>query len=419
MKSRSLLFASPLALLLALASTANAQTIVIGSGIKTVLANGSALSPPFESLNCGSGTTCAKDSTNPGQVNITASGGGGSGYATIQEEGSSLTQRVTLNFIGSALTCVDNAGNTRTNCTLTQTPTTSASVVGSGRTITCGNALTGCGDLSADRTLAVTTSPASQTPVGTTRQVASGTGLSGGGDLSADRTLSVAASQTTISSIVAPASTALTITGNAASSWTTSAGALTLTAAAASTWSTAAGALTITGNAGLTLNTAGAANVTVDTGSSSNNVTLGTTTAGAVQIGRAAQGTTVNGNFTASQNTVFGGWQAPSSIGGAVNDWSPTNLNVSAYIIVASTSNVTLSGISASGAGAVTGRRICLLNGDATNTITLTNQDTNSTTAADRIITPSAANFVINPGAVYCLIYRASSTNRWYLEGGG
>ena len=56
----------------------DAQTIVIGSGIKTILANGSALSPPFESLNCGSGTTCAKDGTNLGQVNITASGGGGS-----------------------------------------------------------------------------------------------------------------------------------------------------------------------------------------------------------------------------------------------------------------------------------------------------------------------------------------------------
>ena len=49
--------------------------------------------------------------------------------------------------------------------------------------------LTGGGDLSADRTLALTTSPASQTPVGVTRSVATTAPLSGGGDLSADRTL--------------------------------------------------------------------------------------------------------------------------------------------------------------------------------------------------------------------------------------
>lgn len=49
---------------------------------------------------------------------LNASAGAG-GYATIQEEGSDLTQRSKLNFIGSAVTCVDDAGNTRTNCTVT------------------------------------------------------------------------------------------------------------------------------------------------------------------------------------------------------------------------------------------------------------------------------------------------------------
>lgn len=39
----------------------------------------------------------------------------GSGYSTIQEEGSSLTQRDTLNFVG-AITCVDDT--TRTTCTV-------------------------------------------------------------------------------------------------------------------------------------------------------------------------------------------------------------------------------------------------------------------------------------------------------------
>lgn len=47
-------------------------------------------------------------------------GGGGSftGYTTIQDEGSGLTQRTTLNFIGNAVSAVDNAGSTRTDVTI-------------------------------------------------------------------------------------------------------------------------------------------------------------------------------------------------------------------------------------------------------------------------------------------------------------
>lgn len=39
-------------------------------------------------------------------------------YGTIKDEGSSLTQRATLNFTGSGVSCVDNAGATRTDCTI-------------------------------------------------------------------------------------------------------------------------------------------------------------------------------------------------------------------------------------------------------------------------------------------------------------
>ncbi len=57
-----------------------------------------------------------------GTVAITKTLGGvnleASGYATVAEEGSSLTQRSILNFIGVSMTCVDNAGATRTDCTL-------------------------------------------------------------------------------------------------------------------------------------------------------------------------------------------------------------------------------------------------------------------------------------------------------------
>lgn len=42
----------------------------------------------------------------------------GSGYNTVQNGGSGLTQRNTLNFTGLGVTCADNAGSTRTDCTI-------------------------------------------------------------------------------------------------------------------------------------------------------------------------------------------------------------------------------------------------------------------------------------------------------------
>lgn len=48
---------------------------------------------------------------------IQTGGGGGGGYDTIQEEGAPLPQESALNFIGSAATATDDAGNSRTNVT--------------------------------------------------------------------------------------------------------------------------------------------------------------------------------------------------------------------------------------------------------------------------------------------------------------
>ncbi|HWP84678.1 MAG TPA: hypothetical protein VNN17_05780, partial [Terriglobia bacterium] len=45
--------------------------------------------------------------------------GGGGGYATIQDEGTNLTQRATVNFTGAGVACADNAGQSRTDCTIT------------------------------------------------------------------------------------------------------------------------------------------------------------------------------------------------------------------------------------------------------------------------------------------------------------
>lgn len=43
----------------------------------------------------------------------------GVGYDEVMEEGSGLTKRAQLNFVGANLTCVDNPGATRTDCTIT------------------------------------------------------------------------------------------------------------------------------------------------------------------------------------------------------------------------------------------------------------------------------------------------------------
>lgn len=52
----------------------------------------------------------------------TISTGGGSGYATVQDEGIAVTVRAILNFIGATVTAADDAPNTRTNVTISAAP---------------------------------------------------------------------------------------------------------------------------------------------------------------------------------------------------------------------------------------------------------------------------------------------------------
>ena len=79
---------------------------------------------------------------------------------------------------------------------------------------------------------------------------------------------------------------ALTLTGNAASSLTTSSGALTLTSAAAATWSTAAGALTLNGAAGINLQHNGTTNLVVGSAALTvqSGIVLGTTGSGNINL---------------------------------------------------------------------------------------------------------------------------------------
>jgi hypothetical protein len=56
-----------------------------------------------------------------GTLTINSSGGGGgalTAYDTVQEEGSALTMRTVLNFVGAGITASDNLGSTRTDITL-------------------------------------------------------------------------------------------------------------------------------------------------------------------------------------------------------------------------------------------------------------------------------------------------------------
>lgn len=46
-------------------------------------------------------------------------GGDGVGYAVVQDEGTGLNARGTLNLTGAGVTCTDDAGNARTNCAVT------------------------------------------------------------------------------------------------------------------------------------------------------------------------------------------------------------------------------------------------------------------------------------------------------------
>lgn len=96
-----------------------------GSGNVSISKNSGATigSQPKLNLIEGSNVTLTiADDPGNSEVDITiASTGGAGGYATVQEEGVSLTQRSNINFIGAGVTAADDAANSRTNVTLDAT----------------------------------------------------------------------------------------------------------------------------------------------------------------------------------------------------------------------------------------------------------------------------------------------------------
>lgn len=110
------------------------------------------------------------------------------------------------------------------------------------------------------------------------------------------------------------AASALTLTSNAAATWSTSAGALTLTSAAAATWSTAAG--------DLTLDSAAALN-------------LGTVNATGLSLSKTGSTTTINGHLTIAtgQNLTLNG--------DVINDLTGSGLTVSGSALTVDASSAT------------------------------------------------------------------------------
>lgn len=82
----------------------------------TVVASGAAwVSTALPSCSGATNALAYNTSTNAFSCNTIS---GGSGYATIQDETTPLTQRATVNFTGAGVSCVDNSGSSRTDCTI-------------------------------------------------------------------------------------------------------------------------------------------------------------------------------------------------------------------------------------------------------------------------------------------------------------
>ncbi len=101
-------FAAVISALLVGSITVAAPRIDI-PGLRTVQDEGSALTFRPTVNFAGAGVTCVDDTT---RTTCTIPGGG-SAYATIEDEGTPLTQRTTVDFVGAGVTCTDTGSETQ------------------------------------------------------------------------------------------------------------------------------------------------------------------------------------------------------------------------------------------------------------------------------------------------------------------
>jgi hypothetical protein len=95
-----------------------------GTGVQSIYGGSSCTNQFPRSTSSAGAWTCGSVTSTDVDGTICTSTGTGCLYNRVQEEGANLTQRPTINFIGSSITCADNAGSTRTDCTVTDANTT-------------------------------------------------------------------------------------------------------------------------------------------------------------------------------------------------------------------------------------------------------------------------------------------------------
>jgi hypothetical protein len=78
----------------------------------------------YKTITAGANVTITPTA---GTITIASSGGAG-GYATVDNAGTPLTQRATINFTGAGVTAADNSGSTRTDVTIPGTVLTPTAV---------------------------------------------------------------------------------------------------------------------------------------------------------------------------------------------------------------------------------------------------------------------------------------------------
>lgn len=302
-----------------------------------------------------------------------------SAYATVQEEGTPLTTRTVLNFVGSGITAADNAGNTRTDVTLDANLNAIVDLGGNGII-----AKTGAGTAS-NRTITGTSNEV---------DVADGDGVSGNPTIGiSDNPILPGTGAVTVPIGTTAQREGTPTSGDIRYNSTTSLFEVYENGGWVS-WSTDRAPA----NAQfLTLATDG-------TLASERVFTPGNNLVGT----DAGAGST----YTLAADTqavLWTGIISPTALTGSVNDYNPTNLSTSSVLRLDSDGNYNITGISGGSAG-----RLLILHNVGANSLTITDEDVLST-AGNRFALNSDTTIAADQSL---LIQYDGTSSRWRLIGG-